>query len=271
MSKHKHERERQRAHERTLPKYTAANPPSHEAKQAENKSNTLQATQDDGKDATNNPMGFRKLLQMPSVTDYVVALFTVVLAVVAGYQGFITNRQLDVMRNDERAWIKVNVVKVHDSTGDHSPIIANTGTPAIVPLTIENTGKTVAKNIDLYTYVEVLDYFQEPSLGWVDNNPKHASAHSFTGLFFPSDTQTFQVTRVGNDHRNQIVTQEESDGLDRAHKYIAVFGVAYYDDVFKVRHWTKFCVPFSYGGSYDFGNCVAFNSEGEVNGDGKNL
>jgi hypothetical protein len=63
--------------------------------------------QDKAKKGNKRWMRFWKFLQRSSPTDWLLSVFTFVLAFYAIRQAFITGNQLDVMRKEERAWIDV--------------------------------------------------------------------------------------------------------------------------------------------------------------------
>jgi hypothetical protein len=172
---------------------------------------------------------------------------------------------------EERPWLKLSPFKTRNQMGaEASPIIASTGTPVAVPVQIENIGKTVARNVEINTFVQILNGSEEPSLDWVNSKTNHPHQHDYTGMFFPADPHVAWVQRIGDGDKPQLTTKEESDGLDNKSKYIVVFGIANYD-VSNVRHWYKFCFPIRYDGpAYKYGTCITFNSEGEVK-HGKNL
>lgn len=272
MTKGKYKKKRERAKQRALQDNARTVAQSHAHQQtAEQQPHDLKQTQkkkDEMAAEVSKPAkSLRDWWKQPSPTDYTVALFTVVLAVVSTFQGCVTLRQLEVMRNDERAWLKIEAYV--EPSNKQVVVIARTGSPLALQIQANNTGKSVAKNIEVYSYLQVLNAGEDPQLEWANGEDKDnskgfpAAYRSFTGLFFPSDTQILSVVRLTKDGSYQLVTKDESDGLDQKQKYIAVFGVVFYDDVFKVRHWTKFCKPLYVDTAFS-SKCISFNSEGEV-------
>ena len=70
-------------------------------------------------------MGLREIVKPISVTDVLLTAFTFALAVLAYYQWRTSNSQLFVMKNDERAWIRVSVRS--SDTGKIENIIPSAG------------------------------------------------------------------------------------------------------------------------------------------------
>ncbi len=89
-----------------------------------------------------------------TLSDWFIVAFTAVLTAVAVSQYFITDRQLDVMRKDERAWIVVE----QEPPG----ITLAVGAAPSVNLAVKNTGKTQAKRVAGHCYVEIVPNGQNP-------------------------------------------------------------------------------------------------------------
>jgi hypothetical protein len=210
--------------------------------------------------------------QRNSTTNWLMIAITVFLAYVAFEQGSISNRQLKVMQNDERAWMKVSPERIGGPDGK-SPILLAADMPIQIPMQIQNIGKTVAKKVEVYNYVEIVDADKSPALGWIENTPKHPMKIIYSGMFFPNDSHTALVNRIGADRENQSATADEVTGVNEGKKYLVIFGLALYKDVFNVGHWEKFCVPLldRPAGSFNSGECAAFNNEGNVDDNGNRV
>ncbi len=189
-----------------------------------------------------------------SFTDWCIAAFTLVLAAAAIYQFIIMGGQLDVMRKDQRAWIT--------AAQKNGTIIAVNAAP-YTSISITNTGKTPATDIVGHFYVEVVPNGESPHF-------EAQIIHSvmISGVALPNAPQVITATRrrykVGgkpDEAEDDPITETEKAALDNGKSWIAVHGIVWYDDVFKDRHWIKFCY---WGdlkpGDYSSKSCVAYSS-----------
>jgi hypothetical protein len=190
-----------------------------------------------------------------SLTDWCIAFFTFVLGAAAIYQFIIMDRQLDVMRKDQRAWIAVNV------QGD--PRFVIDAAPS-APLTITDTGKTPATQIVGDFYVELIPEGQNPHF-----EAQIPHFKMFSGIAIPNAPQSVVVSRQklrpgGNpaESEGDPLTEDEKTALDSGRLWRAVHGTVWYDDVFGTRHWIRFCfwTGLIVGKSYSSGGCVAYNA-----------
>ena len=193
----------------------------------------------------------------PSITDYCLTAFTFVLAVTSIYQWNITNGQLQVMQNDERAWMTFEPTPPpKDAMG-----IVVEGKPIEFTLEFSNTGKTPGINVreqailvlvdsGAHTPIELMD---DPSRGWVLQS----------GILVPNKVVSQVITRTsGSGAYGQLATADEVKSVGSLKKHIVVFGRIDYMDIFHKKHWTKFC---KYVTGLPTAECAQYNSTDEAN------
>jgi hypothetical protein len=202
-------------------------------------------------------MGLKERIKASSTTDWLLVFFNSVLAVVTICQFVIIGNQLDVMRRDERAWITVKIKS--DTT--IQPIPSG-------KITITNVGKTPALHLDSVFWIEVIPNGQEPHFGGAVGMPNE----TFTaGAVIPQDPVDFQLTRQksnpsGGSLEDYALSDAEKKSLELGDAWLAIYGVARYQDVFGSSHWTQVCVWSSYLKAfhiYSARSCSDFNSVDE--------
>jgi hypothetical protein len=168
-------------------------------------------------------------------TDWCVAGFTFVLAVVAIYQFVVMNGQLDTMRKDQRPWIKIAFVQ--DKLTALAPL---GGTIRLV-----NNGKTPAKGIIRGDFaVEIVQNGDQPKLDYPWPHTRFT-----TGMIMPNDAPNdLAVYRVRAEHNASgwvpdNLTLTEFNDFTAFKTFIVVYGTVHYSDFFGTDHWTKFCTP----------------------------
>jgi hypothetical protein len=187
-----------------------------------------------------------------SFTDWCIAAFTLVLAAAAIYQFIIMDGQLNVMRKDQRAWITVTTPTTEPA--------AVPGGPLSTTVTVTNTGKTPANNIAGNYYVEVVSNGDDPHF---ETTTPHTM--SSTGVLIPNHPRDHLVTRKqarsNGDIEDAPFTEREKIALDNGSAWIAIHGIVFYEDVFKTKHWVRFCYwTTSKPGLYTSRGCTAYNS-----------
>jgi hypothetical protein len=220
--------------------------------------------------------------QMPTKTEIgdwirnnanvVIALFTIVIAVIAGMTGCIYNSQLNWIRIDERAWLAVKF------TPFFGPTVGNK-VPA--PILTMNTGKTVAKDIKgwvffrpvpIATTIDLSDYKKVEASSLPAGEPLPAWTKFWTGVVFPNDQLpmpqiAIAKTPVGRDSPEEFTWDQASqDQWTRGEIYLALHGKITYNDAIGNPHWTTFCATFMAPGTgkmvsrdtYD--KCVGYNT-----------
>jgi hypothetical protein len=134
------------------------------------------------------------------------------------------------MRLDQRAWV---IVK-------YPTIPLTIGQPIAVPLTLENIGKTLAKNISAVFAIYVTKRGETPDFVCAHGH----SYYSFgpTGYFPPNipDTERwFALSR--KDSRTITLTKDMDDAIRDGKLAITIHGKIDYEDIFGTPHWVTFC------------------------------
>ena len=250
MAKGKYRRSRKNAQQRSQ---QGANRATFVEKEAERDVHTATETVNNGGGMSSRWRRFKGYAKSSSFTDWCIASFTFVLAAAAIYQFVIMDWQLDVMRKDQRAWITVA------QRGD--PTIAVGAVPSS-SLTITDTGKTPATQIVGHFYVEIVPNGDNPHF---EAQTMHTTMIS--GIAIPNAPQVIAASRrtskIGKPDEGEALplTTDEKTSLDDGKSWIAVHGIVWYDDVFKTRHWIKFCFWTDLKlGDYGSRSCVAYNS-----------
>jgi hypothetical protein len=262
MSKGKYERKRERAKQRAKQERAPIGPFPQKNTEREDKRHAPENSDDDRQTKEEHKMRLRELLKRPSLTDYVVATFTVVLAVVAVFQGIFMYRQVTVMRSDERAWLKLTT-QPDANNPDKTTIPITVGQPVNYPFQIANIGKTAATNIDARLYYSILDASQDVPVDEVDNASTYPYNHITAGIVYPNDVMKQIGTRPQKGGAPLLATKDEVEGIRDGKKYLAVFGIVSYDDVFGKGHWSKFCNWIAGNGDFQAESCTRFNSVGD--------
>ena len=224
----------------------------------ENEIEPAEAANPQGENKKENPMTPREHLKPSSFTDYCLAVFTGLLVAVAIWQILITKGQLGVMRNDERAWLKVES-QPDTAGGDLTSVNITIGQPVTYPFQISNIGKTAARNIDAKIFYAITYANQEPPLDHVMQFSKYAHNNLISGIVFPGGVLKQIGERPGNEGHSMPATDAEVEAIKEGKGYLAVFGIVDYDDVFDVHHWTKFCIWISKTGTFQTRECAEFN------------
>jgi hypothetical protein len=168
-----------------------------------------------------------------SFTDWCIAAFTAVLAAAAIYQFIITDRQLDVMRKDERAWVVISSPALKE-------VALKVGVAPTLPITITNTGKTSATDLYGQFYVELVPNCAAPHFESTDTYIRTS-----TGLLLPNAPVPIDVERKRLGANKSVepnpITDAENIAYTNGNAWIAEHGFVQYRDVFGVQRWTKYC------------------------------
>lgn len=205
----------------------------------------------------------------------IVALFTGILAVVGFLQWRIYSNQLGLsgqqftyMRKNERPWLKVQLP--NQSFPPLPPSRDEIGKPVAFTLEYSNVGKTPIKNINAAMFVEIVDHDKEPSLVDPKDGVKGRAFHAVViGFMFPNDRpEAVPITRIktidGQSTQENVLTEDEWQGLHDGTKFFVVWGVANYWDTHGIHHWTSFCDWHSYGAIQVNGmTCTRYNDADE--------
>jgi hypothetical protein len=159
--------------------------------------------------------------------------------------------QLEVMKNDQRAWVSV-IQKGGISVATNASLYS--------PMILSNSGKTPALNIVGHLYIEVIPN-NEISKPHFENESEHIKL--VTGVLMPNDPRDCPIHRIKN-NVDVPFTSDEATSIVAGHSWIAVHGIIWYDDVNGTRRWTRFCVWHSAKpGDYNASSCTAYNSVGD--------
>ena len=168
-----------------------------------------------------------------SLTDRIIAIFTVVLAVAAIYQFIIMGSQLDTMRKDQRPWIKLSFTS--------SPTGASVPIGGIVE--IVNNGKTPARGkVTADFVVEKIKNGDEPTF---DYPQPHAVV--IMGMIPPNDKpqsiyiERKQLAADGKTVESDPLTPDEFRDFTDVKIFFIAYGTIHYSDFFGRDHWTTFC------------------------------
>ena len=195
-------------------------------------------------------MSLRKLAERSSLTDWLLAAFTFVLAAAGIYQFFILNSQVSVMRKDQRPWLKL------DFTLNNLVV----GQPITATMHIVNNGKTPARAVWGDMAIERVKNGESARL----NYPLPHSRFT-TGSVFPNDPVDAPITMTrpsaSGTTENELVMQSELEDFQNFRIFFLVYGTVYYKDFFNVDHWTKRCMvvaPLNVAGTFTGQNCTNY-------------
>ena len=137
---------------------------------------------------------------------------------------------------------------------DRVSIGANTSLSNTVIL--NNTGKTPARRVTEDFYIEIVPNGSEPHF---EANVRHIAMS--TGVMIPNTPEEIKITRrSANPPGDQLLTENEKTDLAAGSSWIATHGIVWYDDIFKIRHWAKFCSWADLKpGDYSSRSCTAYN------------
>jgi hypothetical protein len=218
---------------------------------AEEKEKTPATTKPKRNGKKESLMGLREMIERPSLTDSCIMFFTGVLAAAAIYQFIIMGGQLDVMRKDQRPWIKLTFDRLN---------VKGVGSPIGGFLRANNDGKTPAKQYAGKCAMEKVRIGDQPKLDY-------GNAVNFTGgTIFPNDPQAracnIQQTiyhPTGPADEAVILTKTDSEDYANGRIVFVAYGSVSYSDFFHVQHWTKYCAFFAMPEEVTVQNCTDYN------------
>jgi hypothetical protein len=161
------------------------------------------------------------------------------------------------MRVDTRPWIQVK-------PSDQNPV-PQVGKSMTMPLQFVNVGKTPAKRLLAYMFVEVVDNDKAPHLPELEGPEIRSWTFVTSGIVFPNvaiDGLAKSVKATsGTASEDLPVTDADYQRLMEGKAYLAVYAVAYYRDAFNTKHWTTFCAWHSFkAGNVTANSCIAYNN-----------
>lgn len=105
--------------------------------------------------------------------------------------------QLDTTQTDERAWLRVDLV--NQAKEPDSAVVVNLNQPLSAYISVTNTGKTAAKDIDVDACVEILGNAIPAQAGWMSSCYARPHYRVEAGMLFPgvsiSDAQMQKVSQ----------------------------------------------------------------------------
>jgi hypothetical protein len=141
---------------------------------------------------------------------------------------------VQTMHIDTRGWINV-------STGTAAMV---DGAPLVLPMTIDNEGKTAVLNLSARMVINVLPVKEEPDLRYYRGHPSYGISikamlpnHPHTSPYaaFP------KYHTPGSDPTPINVTPTLRDRITKGKVYIVMHLRVEYDDIFGVHHWLQYC------------------------------
>lgn len=150
---------------------------------------------------------------------FIMASFTVVYSLITCGLYIIANHQIDIVRKDQRPWVKIQ-------TQVQPP--PEKGTTLIINSLLGVTGKSPAKSVAADFFVERVKNGEVPQL-----TSSNKFAGFTTGVIFPDTVSTFPAP--------YDLLQSEMEDYKEGRIFLVVYGQVRYTDVFRTDHWTKFC------------------------------
>lgn len=137
------------------------------------------------------------------------------------------------MRQDQRAWIDIEFGTFHWAPNE----------PLRVPFTLVNTGRTPARDVKGTAVVEKIARGQKPNFG---DSRKPVNDFGNRSLFPNSPEQNFGFQSLQYKANTKEIGARRMSAADIAEittgrAYIAVHGMITCQDIFKTRHWLKYC------------------------------
>jgi hypothetical protein len=174
-----------------------------------------------------------------SLTDWIIAFFTLVLACAAIYQFIIMDNQLKEMRIDQRPWL---AVKLHDLP----PLTI--GQMILSPASAEDIGKSAAFDIRGWVFFRPVPIGEPIDLSdpATKQNGGVIFSTSTTGVIYPNDPQPLpghfvRMPIEPNALEHVLWTQALQDQWTAGTVYLAFDGKLTYRDAAGNPHWTTFC------------------------------
>jgi len=160
-------------------------------------------------------------------------ILTVALVYIGTMQACIYREQLSVMRMDQRAWIKI-----YPAERDGKEIRAQIeiGKPISVPLLINNTGRSPAREIDGNFATVILSKDQPLNFEYGHRSSWHVGVKALAPeLPQPIDAMAIQDDQVIYD------TKAIDDALVAGNSRVFTYGIVTYCDAFRKKHTTSLC------------------------------
>jgi hypothetical protein len=181
-----------------------------------------------------NARSFRK----PDAFD--LALYGLILAAIAGVIYYLQLKtmqsQLDLaerqMRQDQRPWVTI--------TSRHGPIEEDGGLQDV--LTLNDTGKTPAKDINIDADIEIVPHAASPRLAYDRLHTIIPLNMLYPTVSTPVHVDRRRLSPITNADEPWLISKPEKLSLLSGNSYSATYLFITYKDIYGVNHWQKWCV-----------------------------
>lgn len=186
-----------------------------------------------------------------NAAERIIAVFTIVLAVLACIHAFIFWQQLRTARLDERPWVTLTITEEQTNKLPSEDYILNFSGNLI------NSGKSPAVKVSATIVAEILKSDEAPDFDF--NRPALGDT---AGILFPMEPYGIQIPvmsrlQIGPRTLSQSDLQELKDGKD----YIVLYAEIHYEDTLGTKHQVHYCYWRAYGGSVVHAkSCTEYNS-----------
>ena len=174
--------------------------------------------------------------------EWIIAVLTLAGVVIAFLTGAIFWEQLHEMKTDQRAWVTMSLGRVQFPSN-----ISDIGKVQVqAPLTVNNVGKTAARNLHSKVVMEYEVNGQSPEFVY-DHRMR---AESTSGIMFPTAQETMPIFFLEgnpndkNGSQPRFLTPSEYQDLIKGDGYMVVYGETTYADIFGTNHWMHYCTFF---------------------------
>ena len=141
--------------------------------------------------------------------------------------------QLWQMRIDTRPWIEFK-------PSSQIPI-PQVSVQMVAPIQFINVGKTPAKDLRAYSFVEIVDIDKPPHLVKAEGEDNGPWTRTISGIVFPEVVVDGMAKSLDEKGADRPITDAEYQRLMKGEAYFAISGIAFYKDVCNTKHWTRFC------------------------------
>lgn len=135
---------------------------------------------------------------------------------------------------DQRAWISISRDSFQWSENSEM----------IFPSHILNTGKTLAKHLDIWTTAIPMKANETPDFSYEVGAGKRPFVRSKTGLLWPSAPVPFPLPvfeKAVPKWKKMTLTKSFLAEMQEGTSYVLIYGKATYEDMFGISHWVTFC------------------------------
>jgi hypothetical protein len=197
------------------------------------------------------------------VIQSVGILIGLIVAIIYGCQLYQMIQSNTLIRKtaerEDRAWVQL------DTT---DPIHAGANSPLGFKFKIRNIGKTPARHLMTFMWVEVVPINQAPDL-----SENKVALVAEVGDLFPNLPENSikdisairqRPTTPRNPPNTEVwpMSETECEDFNAGRVYVVGYVRISYDDIFHVPHWTRSCIHSSIPSEYPpVGNCAAYNGE----------